>query len=242
MSVASRAACRLMVFVAAAVLAVSCASDAEPYESTYDPVVESAPFGPLRPGVYSKELRVAVLSDDSAVGSSCDSEQSYTDILSTSLNWDITVDAVPSSGYAVSAGDPGAVVSQRASRMLGPGSKPFDFIVLQAGAADVGSSSGSLVVGVQNAITAVRANAPGIPILVVGILNGANSIEGDVERNYRDIARVALAADGVGFLPTFDFRFAAGPNPHSPILDGCQQIASLIIEYLERIHALGSGS
>lgn len=227
------------IFLVSVFSVMACAPSNPPYISTYDPVLAGAPFGRLTPADGRDAMRVLVVGDGGVEGRDCSPAVSYAGQLEMNLGWRVDVDVSVDGGYTSSVDRPVPVVSERVARISqDPGVGDYDLVILQAGSADVGRPSGELVVGVQNAIVEARRLAPGTAIVVIGLLSGSSSPSGDSERNYNDIARVALAAEGVGFVRTFDLRFEQNSESGIPLAGGCLMIASEVADYLRGLHVI----
>lgn len=223
------------LWVSALVLLSGCARDPAPYISKYDPVLANAPFPAIAAGPGRSDPLVAIFGDNQASGAACSSSRSYPEILGDALGWAVEANIVVDGGY-LSSGS-GRMAERISNFPMSTVGTP-DLFVLQAGASDVGSLSGDLVVAVQDSIRTVREIAPGVPVVVVGLLWGNGFMSEDASRNYVDIARVALGAKGVGFVNTYDLRFAQDPVSGAPVDDGCVTLASAVEAYLRSLHVV----
>ncbi|MDQ0281336.1 hypothetical protein [Rhodococcoides fascians] len=216
--------------------ASGCAEPTDPYETNFDPVLANAPIQAIKAGPGRDRPHVQIFGDQELSAASCGGELPYPELLAESFGWDVDVTLVQDLGY-VAGGLPASIpMAQVISEQQISQSGVSDLYVLQAGGADVGLTSAELVVGVQRSIAAVRTVAPGVPIVVVGLLVREMDSRADFDRNYSDIARVALGADGVGFVPTYDLNLDRFGGVNVSTRGRCGSVANAIEQYLRDNH------
>lgn len=182
---------------------------------------------------------VALFGDSYSEGTGADNPAAdgYAARLAKDTGWDIRTTSLSGGGYRNPGVDKSGPYTRKVEAADLPAINP-DLIVLQGGLNDLGYGT-EVLNGSRAAISAAQAAAPGVPIVVVGLLWGQGDLTESARRPYDAIQQTASASNGVYFVDTADLRFPLTSDNTHPTTEGHALIADRVEEGLRSSGLLG---